>query len=110
MAGGRPPKEKSFYNALSVALSQVDGVGLDGQRVTKLRTIAEKLVSSAIAGEAWAIKEIADRIDGKPAQAIAISGSLDTAPNRLTDEELESIAAASSAGATEAPPSPSKLN
>lgn len=76
MAGGRPPKEKSFYNALSVALAQVNGVDVAGQRVTKLRTIAEKLVECAEAGESWAIKEVADRIDGKPMQAIEHSGDI----------------------------------
>lgn len=70
MAGGRPPKEKSFYNALSVALNQANGVDLEGKRITKLRTIAEKLVEAAEAGESWAIREVADRIDGKPMQAI----------------------------------------
>lgn len=79
MAGGRPPKEKSFYNALSVALNQVNGVDEAGQRVTKLRAIAEKLVIAAEAGESWAIKEVADRIDGKPMQAVEHSGE-DGAP------------------------------
>jgi len=79
MAGGRPPKEKSFYNALSVALNQANGVDGDGQRVTKLRAIAEKLVTAAEAGESWAIKEVADRIDGKPMQAVEHSGE-DGAP------------------------------
>ena len=106
---GRKPLEKSFTNMLRIAIAQaVDGP--DGERVPKLRMVAEQLVAKALEGDLQAIKEIADRIDGKPAQAIAISGSLDTAPNRMTDEELESIAAASSAGAAEAPPSPSKLN
>jgi len=80
MAGGRPPKEKSFYNALSVALNQVNGIDEAGQRVTKLRTIAEKLVTAAEAGESWAIKEVADRIDGKPMQAVEHSGDPDGAP------------------------------
>lgn len=76
MAGGRPPREKSFFNALSVALAQVNGTDLEGKRVTKLRTIAEKLVEAAESGEAWAIREIADRVDGKPMQAIEHSGEI----------------------------------
>lgn len=71
---GRPPKEKSFYNALSVALNQVNGLDSSGQRVTKLRAIAEKLVIAAEAGESWAIKEVADRIDGKPMQQVEVAG------------------------------------
>lgn len=71
---GRPPKERSFANMLNIALKQADGVGLDGAPNTKLRQIAEKLVEQAIAGEGWAIKEVADRTDGKPFQAVQLSG------------------------------------
>lgn len=74
MAMGRPPKEKSFANALAVALKEANGVGLDGAPNTKLRQIAQTLVDKAIAGEGWAIKEIADRTDGKPFQQIALTG------------------------------------
>lgn len=74
---GRPVKEKSFANMLNIALKQADGIGLDGSPNTKLRQIAEKLVEQAIAGEGWAIKEIADRTDGKPFQQIALTGDED---------------------------------
>lgn len=110
MAGGRPPKEKSFANMLNIELKQVIGTDLDGSNITKLRKIAETLVSKAIDGEGWAIKEVADRIDGKPMQQVEISGELTQHLNNLTDEELESIAAGSSPRASEAPQSPSKLN
>jgi hypothetical protein len=59
---GRPPKEKSFANMLRIAIS---APGVNG---TKLRDVAEKLVACALAGEPWAIQQIADRLDGKPAQ------------------------------------------
>lgn len=35
-----------------------------------LEEIAKVLVDKALAGEAWAIQEVANRFDGKPAQAI----------------------------------------
>ena len=35
-----------------------------------LRKVADKLIREAIKGEAWAIKELADRLDGKPAQMV----------------------------------------
>jgi hypothetical protein len=94
MAGGRPPKEKSFYNALSVALREARTVGVDGQKVPNLRIIADKLVEAAMAGESWAIREVADRIDGKPVQAIDHSGHIDTNLSQATDAELEAIALA----------------
>jgi hypothetical protein len=70
--GGQPGnqnarKGKLFYDALRIALVQEDK--------KKLRTITEKLVKSAENGEPWAIKEVMDRIDGKPIQATEISGA-----------------------------------
>lgn len=41
-----------------------------------LDEIAKVLVDKAIAGEAWAIQEVANRFDGKPAQAVELSGEL----------------------------------
>ena len=40
-----------------------------------LDEIAKVLVDKAIAGEAWAIQEIGNRFDGKPAQAVELSGA-----------------------------------
>ncbi len=67
--GGRPPKEKSFANMLNIALNSK---GISGDK--KLREVAEVLVTKALEGEGWAIKEIADRTDGKPFQQIAVTG------------------------------------
>lgn len=36
--------------------------------------IAETLVSAAEAGEPWAVKEVMDRVDGKPKQQTEVSG------------------------------------
>jgi hypothetical protein len=41
---------------------------------TKLRAIAEKLIDLAAEGDMQAIKELGDRLDGKSAQAVTISG------------------------------------
>lgn len=72
----RPPKEKSFANMLNIAISEATEEG-----GTKLRAVADALVNKAMAGDVQAIKEIADRLDGKPAQAI-IGGDEDDAPLR----------------------------
>ena len=40
-----------------------------------LAKIAKVLVDKAEAGEAWAIQEVANRFDGKPAQAVELSGA-----------------------------------
>lgn len=39
----------------------------DGTGTKKLRRLAEKLVDEALNGEGWAMCQIADRLDGKPA-------------------------------------------
>ncbi len=46
----------------------------DGQR---LRTIAEKLLTLAEGGDIQALKEVGDRLDGKPAQQVQLSGDAD---------------------------------
>lgn len=73
---GRPPKDKSFANMLGIELAQVLGIGLDGRPITKLRKIAEVLVSKAMEGDMTAINAVADRTDGKPMQAIEHSGEI----------------------------------
>jgi len=37
-----------------------------------LDSLADKLVQSALDGEQWAILELGNRLDGKPAQAVSI--------------------------------------
>lgn len=56
--GGRP-KQKAFHDALRRELAKVEG------DTTRLEAVAETLVNTAIAGDIFAIKEIANRIDGK---------------------------------------------
>lgn len=57
-------KEKQFFDALNFTLK-------NGKTPTaRLNRIAEQLVQAAESGEQWAIKEVADRLDGKPAQTV----------------------------------------
>ncbi len=56
-------KEKLFFDALMLAIKdQADKRGL--------RLIAEKLLDLAVSGDMQAIKEVANRLDGMPVQAI----------------------------------------
>lgn len=50
---------------LSIAIKQAHDEGRD-----KLRAVADALVDKAISGDVQAIKEIADRLDGKVPQAL----------------------------------------
>jgi hypothetical protein len=47
----------------------------DGKKTRKLALIADKLVEKALSGDVTAIKEIADRVDGKSVQPLAHSGA-----------------------------------
>lgn len=73
---GRPPKEKSFANMLNIAIKEATESG-----GTKLRAVADALIEKAIAGDVPAIKEIADRLDGKVPQAVV--GDADSDPISL---------------------------
>ena len=53
-------KNKPFLDAMRRALAQ------NPQKIGK---IVDKILDQAEAGEAWAVKEVADRLDGKEVQA-----------------------------------------
>ncbi len=61
-------KAKEFEGALRRALLQYEKNGC--KRGEALRAVADKLVESALDGEAWAIQAIADRLDGKPSAEV----------------------------------------
>lgn len=64
------PKDKPWAAALRLAANEP---GPDG--IKKLRRMAEKCVDKAIEeGDIHAMKEVGDRLDGKPMQAIEASG------------------------------------
>jgi hypothetical protein len=81
---GRPigsvNREKPFNDALRIALRG---------NPLRLRRIAEKLTEKAEEGDLAAIRELADRLDGKPAQVI---DRRDAAIDELSDAELYIIA------------------
>ena len=67
--------DKSWRAALARAVNRrVDGRGSP----KKLDMIADKCADEAMNGESWAVREVGDRLDGKPAQAIAIKGDPDS--------------------------------
>lgn len=61
---------KRWSDAVRRAIRTKYGKGLD----ESLADLAAKLVDAADGGDLQALKEIGDRIDGKPAQAIAVTG------------------------------------
>ena len=83
---GRPigsvNRQKPFNDALLMTLRS---------NPLALRRIAAKLVERAEEGDLAAIREIADRLDGKAPQAVEVG---DVPFDRLTDAQLNAIAAA----------------
>jgi hypothetical protein len=59
--------EPSMRTALLLELAQ-ENVAQDGSRLTYARLVARKLIDLALAGDMRAIKEINDRVEGKPHQ------------------------------------------
>ena len=76
---GAPLKSKRFHTALDRAIEQDDA--------KRLRAAAEKLLDLAAQGEPWATQMLADRLDGKPAQAVTLSGDADQ-PLKIVHESV----------------------
>lgn len=74
-------KAKPFRDALRMELAAL------GEDSKALREVAKRLIAEAMNGEQWAVKELADRIDGKVAQSI-IGGDEDDPPVRITRIEI----------------------
>jgi hypothetical protein len=73
------PINHPFRAAVARAIAQ--------DSATRLRACAERLLDLAAAGEAWAVKELADRLDGKAHQSVSadMSGSLTVEIVRLAN-------------------------
>lgn len=88
MSGGAPlgnkngAKSRLFEQTLRRAITQDDG--------KRLRAAAERLLDEAVAGEGWAMNMLADRLDGKPQQAVVLSQDEDNPlfDTLKTSEEL----------------------
>lgn len=63
-------KGSQWREAISYALENYEGV----EKGQALRKVAAKVVGMALEGDMQAIKEIGDRLDGKPVQAISGEG------------------------------------
>jgi hypothetical protein len=61
-------KGKVWSDALHRAITQDQG--------NRVRLAAEKLLDEASRGQHWAIRELADRLDGKPRQETALDAQI----------------------------------
>lgn len=69
-SGTNKGKDRLFGDALRIEITEA------GDNLKRLRKIARKALDLAEAGEAWAVQFVADRLDGKPAQAVEITGEV----------------------------------
>jgi len=87
MPGGRPPgpsKDKPYKDALRRAIARAESLGEDSPRC--LNRIADRHLDACARGDMQAIKEMADRLDGRvpqghgqddelgPAQVVIVTG------------------------------------
>lgn len=79
--GRANPRE--FADMLRVAIKDAQG------DKCKLRLVADALVAKALEGDVPAIKEVADRLDGKVPQGVALSGDGEGGPVKMTFEWLK---------------------
>lgn len=63
-------KGKVWEGAIRRAIAKRMAGNFDGA----LDALAERLVMAAESGDQWALLEIGNRLDGKPAQAVLLSG------------------------------------
>lgn len=66
--------DRAFANMLKLAINEAHS-----EHGTRLRALADALVTKGLTGDVAALKEIADRVDGKVAQAL-IGGEDDDPP------------------------------
>lgn len=71
-SGTNKGKDKPWSDALRLVVFRDDA---EGNR--RLLKIAERCASAAESGDMVAVREIGDRLDGKPAQSVEMSGGLD---------------------------------
>jgi len=88
--------DKHWREALRVALFRKDK---DGNRALDL--IAQRVVIMAIQGDMGAIREVGDRLDGRP--TVEITATVKRGIHEFSDEELAIIAAAADQQMTPVP-------
>lgn len=68
-------KGSQWRQAIRKALAKyADEQGDKAKASRGLELVARKFIEAAAAGEPWAMKELGDRIDGKPSQGVELSG------------------------------------
>jgi hypothetical protein len=75
---GKKP-DKLWYHAIMRAVNRPQGQNLP-RTAPKLEYLADQLVNKAMEMDVSALKEIGDRLDGKPSQSIGLGQAPDLEP------------------------------
>ena len=69
-----PKTEKPWRHAIQRAVKEFIEVEVNGKpkKIRALNALARKMVKKGLAGDVSALREIGDRLDGRPAQAIDV--------------------------------------
>ncbi len=106
MAGrpkGSENRDKPYREALRLELAAA------GEGMKALRRVAAAHIAKAAEGDMAAVRELADRLDGKVAQSVDMTVRKQIA-KELSDDELAGIATGSGEGVAEPSLDPSQLN
>jgi hypothetical protein len=71
-------KPRIWHQAIMRALETREKSRIDGKK--EIDALADRLLDLVAAGDLAALKEFGDRLDGKPAQALTVSGEEGGAP------------------------------
>jgi hypothetical protein len=86
----RPRTQQRFSEQLRKIIAQED---LElGERNRRLYKAASKLLTCAAKGEEWAIKELANRLDGRAFQAVSFENPDGTSLNVFSLDQLRGLA------------------
>ena len=100
-ARGAQPGNKNGARPFAAALKHA--IADAGTDRAALIEIAKALLAKAMDGDLAAIREVADRLDGKPAQSTELTINDRRSAAELTNDELADIAAGRGEGVAESP-------
>jgi len=104
-------KGREWANALERALKLYESKKRKISRGQALERIANTVIEEALDGGMWAVQEIGNRMDGKAAQSVELSGSIEHKHvHELTDDQLAHIATGGSIGTADTSEGESALN
>ncbi len=78
--------DKEWRDAIRKAVHELREDADNPKKTKAIGQLARKLVSKALTGDVAALKEIGDRLDGKPSQAVEVTGGLAITHEQAIDE------------------------